>query len=292
MMETKLVLLGTGTPNACPDASGPSSAVVVGDRAYLVDFGPGVVRQAAKAYRNGIDALRPDTLVTAFCTHLHTDHTAGYPDLIFTPWVLERKEPLRVFGPKGIRNMTDHLLKAYKVDIDFRINGFEKANEVGYRVETQEINSGVIYRDDRVTVEAFPVSHGTLESYGFKFTTPDRVIVISGDTAPLEIVAEKAKGCDILLHEVEYTAGLAAREPKWQKYHREVHTLSVDLAEIAKKARPKLLVTYHRIYHMEIQDNTVDVGAEMARRNEAILEEIRNAGYEGPVVNGMDLDVF
>ena len=292
MMETKLVLLGTGTPNACPDASGPSSAVVVGDRAYLVDFGPGVVRQAAKAYRNGIDAHRPDRLVTAFCTHLHTDHTAGYPDLIFTPWVLERKEPLRVFGPKGIRDMTEHLLKAYKVDIDFRINGFEKANEVGYRVETQEITSGVIYRDDRVTVEAFPVSHGTLESYGFKFTTPDRVIVISGDTAPLEIVAEKAKGCDILLHEVEYTAGLAAREPKWQKYHREVHTLSVDLAEIAKKARPKLLVTYHRIYHMEIQDNTVDVGAEMARRNEAILEEIRNAGYEGPVVNGMDLDVF
>lgn len=292
MMETKLVLLGTGTPNACPDASGPSSAVVVGDRAYLVDFGPGVVRQAAKAYRNGIDALRPDRLVTAFCTHLHTDHTSGYPDLIFTPWVLERKEPLRVFGPKGIRDMTEHLLKAYKVDIDFRINGFEKANEVGYRVEIQEITSGVIYRDDRVTVEAFPVSHGTLESYGFKFTTPDRVIVISGDTAPLEIVAEKAKGCDILLHEVEYTAGLAAREPKWQKYHREVHTLSVDLAEIAKKARPKLLVTYHRIYHMEIQDNTVDVGAEMARRNEAILEEIRNAGYEGPVVNGMDLDVF
>lgn len=292
MMETKLVLLGTGTPNACPDASGPSSAVVVGDRAYLVDFGPGVVRQAAKAYRNGIDALRPDRLVTAFCTHLHTDHTAGYPDLIFTPWVLERKEPLRVFGPKGIRDMTEHLLKAYKVDIDFRINGFEKANEVGYRVETQEITSGVIYRDDRVTVEAFPVSHGTLESYGFKFTTPDRVIVISGDTAPLEIVAEKAKGCDILLHEVEYTAGLAAREPKWQKYHREVHTLSVDLAEIAKKARPKLLVTYHRIYHMEIQDNTVDVGAEMARRNEAILEEIRNASYEGPVVNGMDLDAF
>ena len=292
MMETKLVLLGTGTPNACPDASGPSSAVVVGDRAYLVDFGPGVVRQAAKAYRNGIDALRPDRLVTAFCTHLHTDHTAGYPDLIFTPWVLERKEPLRLFGPKGIRDMTEHLLKAYKVDIDFRINGFEKANEVGYRVETQEINSGVIYRDDRVTVEAFPVSHGTLESYGFKFTAPDRVIVISGDTAPLEIVAEKAKGCDILLHEVEYTAGLAAREPKWQKYHREVHTLSVDLAKIASKAQPKLLVTYHRIYHMEIQDNTVDVEAEMTRRNEAILQEIKHAGYEGPVVNGLDLDIF
>ena len=292
MMETKLVLLGTGTPNACPDASGPSSAVVVGDRAYLVDFGPGVVRQAAKAYRNGIDALRPDRLVTAFCTHLHTDHTAGYPDLIFTPWVLERKEPLRVFGPKGIRDMTEHLLKAYKVDIDFRINGFEKANEVGYRVETQEKNSGVIYRDDRVTVEAFPVSHGTLESYGFKFTTPDRVIVISGDTAPLEIVAEKAKGCDILLHEVEYSAGIACREPKWQKYHQEVHTLSTDLAKVAQKAKPKLLVTYHRIYHMNIQDNHINLEAEMRRRDDAILDEIRAAGYEGMTVNGRDLEVF
>ena len=292
MMETKLVLLGTGTPNACPNASGPSSAVVVGDRAYLVDFGPGVVRQAAKAYQQGIDALRPDRLMIAFCTHLHTDHTAGYPDLIFTPWVLERPKPLKVFGPKGIQNMTEHILKAYETDIDFRIHGFEKANENGYKVETTDIQPGIIYQDDRVTVEAFPVSHGTLESYGFKFTTPDKVIVISGDTAPLEIVAQKAEGCDILLHEVEYTDGLSAREPKWQKYHQEVHTLSVDLAKIGAKAHPRLLVTYHRIYHMEIQDNTRDVEAEMARRNTAILQEIRDAGYEGAVVNGQDLDVF
>ena len=100
-MQTKLVLLGTGTPNACPNANGPSSAVVVGDRAYLVDFGPGVVRQASAAYFNGVDALRPDLLTVAFCTHLHTDHTAGYPDLIFTPWVLERPVPLKVFGRSG-----------------------------------------------------------------------------------------------------------------------------------------------------------------------------------------------
>ena len=171
-MQTKLVLLGTGTPNACPNANGPSSAVVVGDRAYLVDFGPGVVRQASAAYFNGVDALRPDLLTVAFCTHLHTDHTAGYPDLIFTPWVLERPVPLKVFGPKGLQHMTDHILQAYETDIDFRIHGFEKANESGYRVEVTEIESGIVYRDDLVTVEAFPVSHGTLECYGYKFTTP------------------------------------------------------------------------------------------------------------------------
>lgn len=99
--------------------------------------------------------------MVVFCTHLHTDHTAGYPDLIFTPWVLERPVPLKVFGPKGMQHMTDHILKAYETDIDFRINGFEKANESGYRVEVTEIESGIIYKDDRVTVEAFPVSHGT-----------------------------------------------------------------------------------------------------------------------------------
>ena len=189
-METKLVLLGTGTPNACTNASGPASAVVVGDRAYLVDFGPGVVRQAAKAYRDGIDALRPDRLTVAFCTHLYTDHTAGYPDLIFTPWVLERPEPLQVYGPRGIRSMTDHILQAYGVDIDFRLHGFEKANEQGYRVMATEIEPGIVYQDDRVSVEAFPVSHGTLESYGYRFTTADKVIVISGDTRSEEHTSE------------------------------------------------------------------------------------------------------
>lgn len=159
-------------------------------------------------------------------------------------------------------------------------------------MEVTEIESGIIYKDDRVTVEAFPVSHGTLECYGYKFITPDKTIVITGDTAPLDIVAEKAKDCDILLHEVEYAAGISCREPKWQKYHREVHTLSTDLAQVAKKANPKLLVTYHRIYHMNVQDNRKNLAAEMAWRDEAILDEIREAGYEGYVVNGKDLDIF
>lgn len=291
-METKLVLLGTGTPNACPNASGPSSAVIVGDRAYLVDFGPGVVRQASKAFFNGIDALKPNRLTRAFCTHLHSDHTAGYSDLILTPWVLNRTEPLQVFGPKGLSHMTRCIQDAYCVDIDFRINGFEKANEEGYQVQVTEIEEGLVYEDDRVKVSALPVSHGTLECYAYKFETEDKCIVISGDTCPLESLAKWAEGADILLHEVEYAAGITAREPKWQKYHREVHTLSTDLAWVASMAKPKLLVTYHHIYHMNILDNTRNLQAEMNRRNDLILDEIRAAGYTGPAVCGKDLDVF
>ena len=292
MSETKLVLLGTGTPNAEPFASGPSSAVVVDGNAYLVDFGPGVVRQCAKAYEKGISALHPKNLKVAFCTHLHTDHTAGYPDLIFTPWVLERDVPLKVFGPKGIRSMTEHIEQAYAVDIDFRINGFEKANPEGYKVDVTEIQPGVVYQDELVTVTALPVSHGTLESYAYLFETPDRKILISGDTCPLPIIAENGKGYDVLLHEVEYTGGLSQRTSQWQKYHRAVHTFSTDLAEIAKIAQPKLLVTYHRIYHLDVFAPGQDTRAEVKRREALILQEIRDAGYTGEVVNGHDLDIY
>jgi len=92
--HTKIVLLGTGTPGPTPDRSGPATAIVVNDTPYLVDFGPGVVRRAsAAATSKGIAALQPVRLRIAFATHLHSDHTVGYPDLIFTPWTVGRREP-------------------------------------------------------------------------------------------------------------------------------------------------------------------------------------------------------
>ena len=103
---------------------------------------------------------------------------------------------------------------------------------------------------------------------------------------------EKAKDADILLHECEYTKGLETRSEQWQIYHRNVHTLSVDLARIAICAKPKLLVTYHRIYHMNVFDRSFDLKQEMKIRKQAILEEIKDAGYTGLVVNGEDLDIF
>lgn len=292
-MSTKLVMLGVGTPNACINASGPSLAIVVNDVAYLVDVGPGVVRQAHKAYHlKKINALKPDLLKIAFITHLHSDHTLGLADLIFTPWVLERNEPLKLYGPKGLKEMAMHLEQAYKIDINFRINGPEKANELGYKCDVHEIEEGVIYKDENVEVEAFKVEHGDLDCFGYKFKSEDKTIVISGDTKALKIVEEKAKDVDILVHEVEYTKGLKDRDPKWYNYHKSVHTLSVDLANILKEAKPKLTVTTHRIYHMNILDNSKDIIKKMEIRDDLILEEIKDAGYLGKVINGHDLDVF
>src|SRR4029077_3874067 len=128
-MRSRVVVLGTGTPNPDPDRFGPSVAIVVDDASYLVDFGVGVVRRAAAAERSGIKALNVVNLKTAFATHLHSDHTLGLADLTLTPWILERETPLTVYGPRGLRAMANHLVSAYSADLAVRTTGGEPARK-------------------------------------------------------------------------------------------------------------------------------------------------------------------
>ncbi len=275
---TQLVILGTGTPNADPDRSGPCVAVVVNGTPYLVDFGPGVVRRAAAAERKGISALSPPNLGRAFVTHLHSDHTAGFADLLLSPWVLGRSEPLEVYGPKGLAAMAGHIAAAYREDIEIRLHGGEHANPTGYKVLAHEIVPGTVYKDQNVIVKAFLVAHGSWkQAFGYRFETQDRTIVISGDTSPTPAVAEACDGCDILVHEVYSQAMFATRSADWQRYHARYHTSTRQLAEIANKANPRLLVLYHQLY--------------WGATDEDLLREVRE-GYPGKVVSARDLDVF
>lgn len=276
--STLLVMLGTGTPNPVPERSGPAVAVIAGGRPYLVDCGPGVVRRAAAARLAGVTALDMPNLTRLFVTHLHSDHTAGYADLILTPWVLEREQPLEVFGPPGISSMTDHILAAYTEDIDIRLHGSQPQNEIGIQVNAHEIEPGEIYQDQNVRVTAFAVPHGAWQqAFGFRFDTADRSIVITGDTTATDAVVEACSGCDVLVHEVYAKTGLDRRTSDWQDYHRASHTSGVELGEIAARANPKLLVLYHQLLW----------GATEAE----LLAEIREA-FDGPVVFADDLDVY
>jgi ribonuclease BN (tRNA processing enzyme) len=252
--------------------------VVVDDRAYLVDCGPGVVRRAAAAAERGVEALRADRLHHLFLTHLHSDHTVGLPDVVFTPWTLEREAPLAVFGPPGTRAMVDHVRAAWADDVRIRVDGLEPANETGHEVVVREFAPGVVHEDELVRVVAFRVPHGSIEhAYGFRFETPDRVVVISGDTGPSEEVARQSEGADVLVHEVYSQAGFAAKPPEWKRYHAAFHTSTAELAELAARAKPGLLVLTHQLFW----------GSTEAE----LLREIREAGYEGRVVSGRDLDV-
>lgn len=274
---TQVILLGTGTPAMDPDRSGPATAIVVNDTAYLIDFGPGVVRRAAAAAAKGIPAVRPENLKTAFLTHLHSDHTVGYPDLIFTPWVMARKDTLNVYGPKGLKAMTDHILAAWQEDINIRTKGLEQRWPL--RVVAHEIKPGIVYTDALVHVTAFLVPHGEWdEAYGYRFDTPDRVIVISGDTRPSPELVKACRHCDILIHEV-YPMGSRATMPDWPKYRAQYHTSTQELGEIASQSQPGLLIVYHR------------TGGLTNFSDEQYLKEI-GQGYSGKVVIGHDLEVY
>ena len=245
-VRTRVVLLGTGTPELDPERSGPATAIVVDDVAYLIDAGPGVVRRASAAFARGNAALQPTKLRFVFITHLHSDHTLGYPDLIFSPWTIGRRFPLEVYGPKGIAAMTAHLQEAYRVDIDTRTNADGNQHDFpeGHKVNTHEISAGVIYRDANVTVTAFPTKHA-MESYGYRFATPDRTIVISGDTNPTQATIDACNGCDVLIHEVQTPAWTATRPERFQRFAAKFHTTTPQLADLATKAKPKLLILYH-----------------------------------------------
>ena len=276
---TYLVLLGTGTPNAEPDRSGPALAVVVRGSAYLVDAGPGVVRRAAgAAARHGLAALEPGRLDRVFLTHLHSDHTVGLPDLLLTPWVMERARPLDVYGPHGTAAMIDHLVAAFEPDVRRRIDGLQPQNATGYGADVHEIGPGVIYRDSNVTVTAFTVDHEDWEeAFGFRFDTPDGAIVISGDARPSETVVWACDGCAILVHEVYSDAGFARRSAEWQAYHASAHTSATELASLANRARPDLLVLTHQLF--------------WGTSPEDLVAEV-HAGHQGRVVSGNDLDLF
>jgi ribonuclease BN (tRNA processing enzyme) len=77
--------------------------IVVKGVPYLIDFGPGVIRRAVAAYDKGVQAIGPAAvnLRTVFVTHLHADHTAGYPDLLLTPWILVERTQSSSMAPRA-----------------------------------------------------------------------------------------------------------------------------------------------------------------------------------------------
>ena len=279
--ETKLAILGSGTPNPDPNRNGSSYAVITNGTAYLVDFGPGVVRNASAlspTWGGSLEAMEIQNLNYAFLTHIHSDHSAGLSDLILSPWVLGRNETLKLFGPKGLKDMAKYITKAYSQDIDYRINGSQPANLEGYKTEVTEISEGKIYEDKNVKVEAFSINHGSLDnSFGFVFTTEDKKIVFSGDTAFSEKLIKKARNADILVHEVYSEEGFKKKTKDWQIYHKAHHTSSVGVGIVAKKSQPKKLVLSHILF--------------WGSDEESLLTDVKK-NFDGEVIVAKDLMIL
>lgn len=273
--RTRVVMLGTGNPYPDPERGGPATAIVVDSTAYLVDFGVGVVRSWNRALQKDIKGIPLWGLRTAFVTHLHSDHTLGYAELILSSWTIANSElaPLKVFGPVGLSSMTENILDAYAEDIGVRTSPVgELPGRSPPVVQAHEINPGIVYRDSLVTVTAFAVHHGSWrQAFGYRFETPDKVVVISGDVGSPSVIPDVCSGCDILIHEAALPEG-----PAVNAYYRSYHTTAEQLAALATRSRPKLLVVYHQR------------GGNVPGQ---VLAAIR-ANYAGNVVMARDGDVY
>ncbi|MBA3645386.1 MAG: MBL fold metallo-hydrolase [Gemmatimonadaceae bacterium] len=279
--KTQIVFLGTGGPSPNPNKSGAAVAIVVNGSSYIVDAGPGLVRRAIQASRLGVNGLAAPKLRRVFITHHHSDHTLGLPDLMYTPWVVHRTVPLDVYGPPGIAAMVHHIAEAYAEDNDIRINGLERNTKPGSVINAHEIKAGVVYKDANITVTAFPVPHGSWKyAFGYRFVTHDRTIVVSGDTSPTDAISSACNGCDVLLHEVYTVQGYAQSDTAWRSYLRSFHTSTQQLANVATKARPGLLILYHQMWFGDSTDTEASMLSEMHKF------------YKGKVASAHDLDIF
>lgn len=288
LAETELVILGTGTPVADGSRAGAGAAVIYDGRAYLFDIGGGVVQNMIKASGatgvtapkdpKGREALFPTLVDHLFLTHMHSDHIMDFPELAGTLW-WRREQQMSVYGPTGTQAMADGYYQMLDVDTRLRIDGNQPVDKPeNFKVAVSEHDGPFTVTDGDVTIEAFSVPHGDISpAFGYRITTPDKVIVISGDTNESDEVIGMAKGADILVHEVISTEGLNALPEFWQAYHNHAHTTTTELARIATEAQPGLLVLTHILHY----------GAPI----ETALTEIQ-AQYDGQVVLADDLAGF
>jgi ribonuclease BN (tRNA processing enzyme) len=194
--------------------------------------------------------------------------------------------------------MTAHILEAYRVDIETRTSseGDQRDNPEGWKVNAHDIMDGAIYRDGKVTVTAFPTKHA-MESYGFRFDTPDRSVVISGDTSPAEETAKACNGCDVLVHEARALELLARLPEERRAFGAKNHTTSEQLAALATQARPRLLIVYHAwISSWPDGDargaQTVTLANGGLHSTPDVLQKEIGSRYTGHFVIGRDLDVY
>jgi ribonuclease BN (tRNA processing enzyme) len=279
--RTRLILLGTaGGPTPKRMRSAPAQVVLVDDDAYVVDCGDGVARQMVLA---GVPLERMRAL---FITHQHSDHNAGYGSLLLFAWLAGLKM-LDTYGPPPLVQMTDLVAQLHAYDIETRVRDEGRAPFAGL-VRAHEVTAaGVVMERGGVKVTAAVVDHPPVRpAFAYRFDTPDRSIVVSGDTAPSQSLVALARGADVLVHEALYAPAidrLVENEPHALRLRQHLlasHTPTSEVGRIAAAAGVKTLVLTHFV-----------PGDDSSITDEMWSEGVR-AHFKGTVVVGKDLMVL
>lgn len=243
----QVTLLGTSAgPPAHAGQAGISTLIeAAGDR-FLFDAGRGFMERLVRSGR------QMDDVSKLFITHLHSDHIVDIADLMLTPWSAPsaRRVPLEVWGPRGTRDMMQHLQSAFAFDIHIRRDVDEKASPEGIKVLAHDIEEGVAYEKNGVKITSFLVDHGPVKpAYGFRLDYGGHSVALSGDTRPSENLVKFCRGVDVLIHEVLDPEALRKQHPSEQLFQAIVrhHTTPEEAASIFARVRPRLAVYSHAV---------------------------------------------
>ena len=245
--KSRLIMLGTaGGPTPKPNRAAPAQAVVVNGSIYIIDCGDGVARQVAMA------KLKLADICSVFITHHHSDHNAGYGNLLLLRWAAGGGASTDTYGPPPLADMTRQFLAMNEVDIRTRIMDEGRPPLAGLIRPHEIFSDGLVMQDGNVKVTAALVDHPPMvPSFAYRFDCPDRSIVFSGDTRPSPNLVRLAKGADVLVHEVLQVPSietLLAAEPNATRLREHLmasHTTTAQVGKIATQAGVKRLVLTH-----------------------------------------------
>jgi ribonuclease BN (tRNA processing enzyme) len=260
---TRLITLGTqGGPTPRAYRAQSSNLLIVNGALYVVDAGDGVARRLAKA---GINVREIGTI---FLTHHHDDHTAGLGTLMSAAWGQNRTKPINVYGPPRTEDLVKAAVQYFTISAEIRIADGGRAVPIAQVLVGHDVGTGVIYQDANVKVTAVENSHfhfhfgvaaGKHKSYSYRFETPDRVIVFTGDTGSSDAVTELASGADLLvtatssfqdrmrqmIERGQWQAMTAYQQAAMQRQGTQGHMTPEVIGKMATRANIKTVVLSH-----------------------------------------------
>ncbi len=275
----RLTLLGTaGGPTPKVTRAAPAQVFLYDETAFVVDCGNGVARQLRLA-NVPLRSIRHVLL-----THHHSDHNADYGNLLLLAWAADLATPVDTWGPPPLKKMTSLFLDLNETDIRVRMAD-EGRPALAPLIRPHEIaEDGLVLRDRDLRVTCAHVHHPLVaRALAYRFDTPGRSMVISGDTSPSDRLVRLAKDADVLVHEVIYGPAIdqiASGSPNPAALRRHLldsHTPVEDAGRIAAEANVRTLVLSH-----------FGPGETTAVTDAAWLEAARRH-FKGEVIVGRDL---
>jgi ribonuclease BN (tRNA processing enzyme) len=277
---TRLILLGTaGGPRPRKTRIPSSQVILVNDSAYVFDCGLGVTIQLVRA------GVRLPSLRHVFITHHHSDHNAEYGPLLLTAWAAGLRTPVDTWGPPPLARMTELFLQMNQYDIDTRTADEGRVPLAPLIKPHELVQGGVIMREKGVVVTCALVDHPPVKpAFAYRLDSPDRSIVISGDTKRSDALIKLARRADVLVHEAIWPA--AIERLLTGLYNAEAlkrsilghHTSAEEVGRVAAQAEVKSLVLSHFV---PAEDPELT--------DEQWTNAVRRGGYNGPIILGKDL---